>query len=120
MIKNSMMAVLTMLTLLALASCEKQQQPPNAELTQTCVMNGYGVGHCTFTNTKTGVGTLCGKVRVSRTDQQNAASSAVFCSGKVEASSSKKVEFLVSEVREICDTDGSWTKVCDLVFIPES
>lgn len=110
-----LMVLVALAMVYALVSCEKKQ---NAELTYTCAMNGYGSGSCTFTNTKEGTGSQCGKVTVKNTTDQRSASSAVFCSGKVDASSSKKVDFLVTEVREICETDGSWTKVCDLTFVP--
>jgi hypothetical protein len=44
--------------------------------------------------------------------------SEVFCSGKVEAASTKKVEFSIPAVQTFCDNGGdSWTKVCEFSFV---
>jgi hypothetical protein len=111
--------ILLVVTLGLLVGCEKKP-PPDVDLKVSCVMNGRGEGSCTFTNVQTGVGAQCGVVKVKRDGITSLLASDVFCSGKVEGSSSKKVEFSIPAVQTFCDNPGdSWTKVCEFNFVPE-
>jgi hypothetical protein len=90
-----------------------------------CTMNGHGVGECTFTNTGTGSGSLCGTVfvAVNRLENNTLRSSAV-CSGEVAARSTGVVPFTVVGVSDACsprklgyDKPGlTWTDVCAFAF----
>ena len=43
-----------------------------------------------------------------------------FCSGQVEPQSTKKVEFAVPEVDELCDNGyRSWTEKCEFGFVQD-
>jgi hypothetical protein len=98
---------------LSFAACENKK----VDLTYSCVMNGYGNGQCTFTNAQdSGTGSKCGKIKVVRRDGSNSVESEVFCSGKVEASSSRKVEFSIPSVNALCENDGPWNHVCAFEF----
>ncbi len=90
---------------------------PNMEV--QCSMNGFGQGECSFTNTGTGAGALCGTVDVGSTaiGKTELIQSSKFCSGQVEPSTTKRVEFTVPNVRDHCsDGEKAWNEVCDFVF----
>lgn len=81
-----------------------------------CSMNGLGNGVCDFTNTGEGSGALCGEVTVVDKNGREIKSS-VFCSGNIERSTTKRVEFAVGGVSEFCAADGqSWSDVCSFTF----
>jgi hypothetical protein len=111
--KNLMLLVAVLC--LGFMGCEKKA---DADLTFNCVMNGYGAGHCTFTNAaSSGVGAKCGKIKVAKRDGSQSVESEVFCSGKVEASSTKKVEFSIPAVNSMCENEGKWSLACEFDFI---
>jgi len=108
--------IVVMVALFGLMGCDKKKD--TASLTYSCTMNGYGSGQCTFTNAASeGEGAKCGKIKVMRRDRQQEVVSEVFCSGKVEASSSKKVEFSIPQVNSLCENEGAWNLVCGFDFI---
>lgn len=104
------------LFLLLLPSCK-------AEISEDCTVNGFGSGTCSFTNRGDGSGTLCGTVEIIRGNPSDLkgddrlVTSSVFCSGKVEPSSTTKVEFSVPGVSQLCDPGSSgqsWNEICYL------
>lgn len=107
--------------IVSLVSCEKKPSVSSVELKYNCVMNGYGTGYCTFTNTESrGTGARCGSIKVLRRDGQKSVTSEVFCSGQVEPSSTKKVDFSIPAVNDLCDApEGKWSLVCAFDFIPQ-
>ena len=105
---------LTVLGLASLLSVGCDKPPPSIE--SECVMNGFGSGHCTFTNTGKGPGSVCGHVLVKKNDGTRTAPSSVFCSGEVKPSSTAKVEFTVTEVRSLCEGED-WRTVCSFGFV---
>lgn len=87
---------------------------PNVE--QTCTMNGFGSGECSFTNTGTAAGSVCGKIIVQKKgDETETSESSVFCSGEVGKQSTTKVEFKIPGVSTMC-SGGNWQNNCDFVF----
>jgi hypothetical protein len=77
-------------------------------------MNGFGVGHCSFTNSGKTAGALCGHIQV---DGPGIATSAPFCSGMVQPMTTEKVEFSIPQVNELCDNGfESWTEKCSFDF----
>jgi hypothetical protein len=113
MMKNLMLLVAVLC--LGFMGCEDKN---TVDLTYNCIMNGYGNGHCAFTNAADkGTGAKCGKIKVSRRDGAQSVESEVFCSGKVEASSTKKVEFSIPAVNSLCENEGKWTLACEFDFI---
>ncbi len=85
------------------------------QVTEECIMNGFGKGTCSFTNMGKTAGAQCGIIQVQG---PGTASSGQFCSGQVAPMSTTKVEFDVPEVNELCDNGfESWTKKCDFSFI---
>ena len=84
-------------------------------ITEDCVMNGFGQGNCTFTNTGKTSGAVCGVIRVMGPGMVE---SSKFCSGQVEPQSTRKVEFHIPEVDQLCDNGfESWTEKCDFTFV---
>lgn len=83
---------------------------------QSCTMNGFGQGECSFTNTGTAVGSVCGKVIVrKKKGETETAESSVFCSGEVGKQSTTKVEFKIPAVNAMC-SGGNWQENCGFVF----
>jgi hypothetical protein len=83
----------------------------------SCVMNGFGVGSCDFTNSGKTAGAVCGVVQV---DGPGTAHSNKFCSGVVEPMTTEKVEFNIPAVDDLCDNGfESWTEKCSFDFIQE-
>jgi hypothetical protein len=82
-----------------------------------CVMNGFGVGSCDFTNSGKTAGAVCGVVQVNG---PGTAHSSKFCSGVVQPMTTEKVEFNIPAVDELCDNGfESWTEKCSFDFIQE-
>jgi len=95
-----------------------------------CTMNGSGEGVCSFTNLGRFSGSVCGTITVESSLTGTKATSHVFCSGDVDRHSTKKVEFIVTEVSTICHdplsknleriSKGgqavSWTDYCSFTF----
>ena len=83
---------------------------PNIE--QSCTMNGRGEGNCSFSNTGDGSGAECGHIEVVNTLKSEAMDnivaivgkpeSPVFCSGKLEPSSTAKIDFFVPHLDKVC------------------
>jgi hypothetical protein len=82
-----------------------------SEITPSCVMNGYGQGSCSFTNTGDGSGSTCGFIEVSipsfiriapEEHDKWSRSSTVFCSGDVKPSSTNEVGFHIMGVDDLC------------------
>ena len=88
------------------------------EITQSCVMNGYGQGSCSFTNTGDGSGSTCGfiEVRGMPIYTEYKKLSAVFCSGDLKPSSTNKIEFSVIGVDNICPK-GLTNSGCEFMWI---
>jgi len=81
-----------------------------------CVMNGYGKGDCSFTNTGKTAGAQCGYISVQG---PGVVTSDQFCSGSVQPYSTTKVEFDIPAVNELCDNGfEKWTEKCSFDFIP--
>lgn len=82
---------------------------------QECVMNGFGQGNCSFTNTGKSSGSACGIIQVYG---PVSLSSGTFCSGKVDPQSTVKVEFSIPQVNIACDDGYSkWSDICSFNFI---
>jgi hypothetical protein len=87
-----------------------------SEITQSCSMNAFGQGECSFTNTGDATGSTCGSIQVKHPyyeyyDMENHVrydidikSSAIFCSGEVKQSSTNKVEFSVFDIADSCSS----------------
>jgi len=83
---------------------------------QTCTMNGFGQGECSFTNTGTAAGSVCGKVVVQKKrDATETSESSVFCSGEVGKQSTTKVDFKIPSVNTMC-SGGPWQENCEFSF----
>lgn len=82
---------------------------------EDCLMDGYGKGHCDFTNTGKTAGALCGVIQV---DGPGTAHSNKFCSGMVQPMTTEKVEFSIPAVDKLCE-DGfkDWREVCSFTFL---
>jgi len=81
-----------------------------------CVMNGYGKGDCSFTNTGKTAGAQCGYISVQG---PGVVTSDQFCSGSVQPYSTTKVEFDIPAVNDLCDNGmESWTDKCKFDFVP--
>ena len=84
---------------------------------ESCVMNGYGQGSCSFTNTGKTAGAVCGVIQVNG---PGTISSDTFCSGSVEPQSTEKVEFSIPQVDVLCDNGfASWTEKCTFDFVTD-
>jgi len=57
----------------------------------TCELYGTGAGSCTFTNSGDGAGTECGKIVVTNPRNKETMPSQLYCSGKLEPSSSVSI-----------------------------
>jgi hypothetical protein len=100
------------------AAAAKKAYEDRPIVEQSCTMNGYGQGACSFTNSGKTAGALCGYIQV---DGPGTATSNKFCSGQVASQTTTKVEFSVPEVDELCDNGFEpWTKKCNFGFIPET
>jgi hypothetical protein len=94
-------------------AAEAHAQRPIVE--NACVMNGYGEGHCNFTNVGKTAGAVCGNIQV---DGPGTVYSNKFCSGVVQSMTTEKVEFSVPDVNELCENGfESWTKKCSFNFV---
>lgn len=88
-----------------------------------CLMNGLGVGSCTFTNTGSAPGAVCGAIHLyQKGGGGKATDSSPFCSGEVAKSSTVTSPFQVLELNTICalragTDDKAWTDACDFVFV---
>lgn len=89
------------------------------KIEQRCTMNGFGAGTCTFTNVGDGSGTVCGHIVVSRTGG-GSDQSGPLCSGNIEPSSTKNIEFNVPSTNELCSGNGKWSDVCSFTFQVDS
>jgi hypothetical protein len=83
-------------------------------LTEACIMNGYGKGHCSFTNSGKTTGAKCGVITVNG---PGVVTSDQFCSGQVAPMSTEKVEFNIPAVDELCDNGfEDWSDKCSFTF----
>ena len=83
----------------------------------SCVMNGYGKGDCSFTNTGKTAGAQCGNIHV---EGPGAVFSDKFCSGQVQPQSTTKVDFNIPAVNDLCDNGfNPWTDKCSFSFIED-
>lgn len=96
----------------------KVDRIPNIDV--QCTMNGFGQGHCIFTNSGKGDGSSCGSIHVYRTDGKSGeASSEIFCSKNLEPQTSAEITFGVPATDSICKTKSyskSWKDVCAFEF----
>lgn len=84
-------------------------------IAESCVMNGYGKGECSFTNTGKTAGAVCGQIHVQG---PGIAMSDPFCSGQVAPMSTTKIDFNIPAVDELCDNGfESWTEKCSFDFV---
>jgi hypothetical protein len=84
----------------------------------SCIMNGLGKGHCSFTNTGKTAGAQCGSIFVQG---PGSAYSDKFCSGQVQPQSTTKVEFDIPAVDDLCENGfESWTKKCSFTFVDDA
>ena len=99
--------------LLFAAGCGK------ADIDVQCTMNGLGQGSCSFTNTGSGGGALCGQIKVYRTLGDDHITSNKFCSGEVGKSSTANIDFSIPDVRTFCDGEAgqSWSDLCAFEFV---
>ena len=88
----------------------------NPYIDRNCVMNGFGQGKCSFTNTNGVSGSICGYIKVNRGDSDTVVLSEKFCSGKVEPSSTTTVEFAIPDVRDLCP-GGLTESSCNFIFV---
>jgi hypothetical protein len=100
------------------AAAAKKAYEDRPIVEQSCTMNGYGQGACSFTNSGKTAGALCGYIQV---DGPGTATSNKFCSGQVASQTTTKVEFNIPQVDELCDNGfDSWTEKCSFEFISET
>lgn len=99
----------------------------SAQFDSSCVMNGFGDGHCTITNLSSIIpSSTCFKVEVchasshgSRTCNIDATiSSTIVCSGSIGYKETKEVPFTVVGIGEYCNgydifKGESWIDVCN-------
>jgi len=98
-----------------IAAAEAYAKRPIIEA-PACVMNGYGKGDCSFTNTGKTAGAQCGYISVQG---PGVVTSDQFCSGSVQPYSTTKVEFDIPAVNDLCDNGfESWTEKCEFTFVP--
>ena len=84
-------------------------------ISEECVMNGFGEGNCTFTNTGKTTGAKCGGIAVQG---PGIVTSELFCSGQVPPMTTNKVEFSIPAVNELCDSSYKpWHEVCGFTFV---
>lgn len=84
----------------------------------SCIMNGYGKGHCDFTNTGKTTGAQCGNIAVTGPGM---AYSDKFCSGQVPPQSTAKVEFNIPAVDDLCDNGfNPWNDKCTFDFVADT
>jgi len=84
-------------------------------ITEECVLNGFGEGNCTFTNTGKTTGAKCGGIAVQG---PGIVTSELFCSGQVPPMTTNKVEFSIPAVRDLCDNNYKpWYEVCSFTFV---
>jgi hypothetical protein len=83
----------------------------------SCVMNGFGVGECSFTNSGKSTGAKCGVINVQG---PGVVQSDKFCSGQVQPMSTEKVEFKIPAVDQLCDNGfEDWGDKCDFSFVED-
>lgn len=104
-----------------------------AIITKECVMNGRGEGTCSFTNTGTAEGEMCGRIFVETKDGKKNAESNIFCSGKIPVNTTVNVSFNVPQTQVLCGVSSfeqelvygfsaglgsiNWTDKCDFYFV---
>ena len=78
-----------------------------------------GRGTCSFTNLGDGKGALCGTIVVMKNAGGEAARSSMFCSGQLEPSTTKAVDFSIVGLDEACEAPygESWMSVCAFTFV---
>ena len=83
-------------------------------LTEECIMDGYGKGHCSFTNSGKTTGAKCGLITVNG---PGVVTSEQFCSGQLESMSTAKVDFEIPAVDKLCDNGLElWSDKCSFTF----
>ena len=83
----------------------------------SCLMDGYGKGECSFTNSGKTAGAKCGVINVQG---PGVVQSDKFCSGMVQPMSTEKVEFKIPAVDELCDNGfEDWRDKCGFDFVED-
>ena len=86
-------------------------------ISEECILNGYGKGHCSFTNTGKTTGAKCGSIVVNG---PGVVTSDLFCSGQVPSMTTNKVEFSIPAVNDLCDSSYKpWYEVCEFGFVEQ-
>ncbi|MFW6031304.1 MAG: hypothetical protein ACOC9T_01820 [Myxococcota bacterium] len=81
-----------------------------------CVMNGFGNGKCTFTNTTSRTSaSSCGKILAHCTGR-GTETSVTLCSGEVEPGDSKAIDFSVPGFDRISPS-GDWRDTCEFGWV---
>jgi hypothetical protein len=97
----------------------------NPNIESECVMNGFGKGECSFTNTGDAPGAQCGRIYVQRLYTSTSdpkrpdLASSTFCSGEVAPSSTARVEFTIPDVSTHCEPKhptAKWSSMCSFEF----
>jgi len=115
--KMYFLVVVSFIGTMFFGGCDKISGTP--KLTQNCVMNGFGSGHCSFTNTGDAKGSACGKIKVNKKAGGSGLESSVFCSGELKPNSTTKVDFAVPGVNSLCE-GGDWRENCEFGFVEGS
>lgn len=89
-------------------------------INEECVMNGFGNGTCSFTNTGSSEGSMCGKITVVTKSGSEKAESSNFCSGTITPNSTNQVGFNVPSTNKMCSNSSGWTEICDFTFTASS
>lgn len=124
--------LLIVVMVFAVTGCEKSKPDvakddivASAEMTDldfNCVMNGLGIGQCSFTNTTDVEESVCGEVELIAapiypgTGELRTTSSSMFCSGPVGKQDTVKKEFQIIGVQDFCKGADSWSDVCSFDF----
>jgi hypothetical protein len=115
----------TIVALVAVLSCHCG----HASIDADCTMDSRGNGRCDLTNAGTRAGAHCFHVRVTnKLGLHPPASTSVFCSGRLEPKTTRRVPFAVADVRHLCspsdaglDEIGSeaWNQYCDFAILED-
>jgi hypothetical protein len=92
-----------------------------ANIEQSCVMNGFWEGTCTFTNIWDSEWYTCWYIALySKGEVVEKTKSATLCSGNMWSHSTKKEDFQIVGVQSSCKSPSGWkwSDVCDFAFIP--
>ena len=109
------LAWLPLAIIFVLFGCNQSSNPfGKSDIKPSCVMNGFGVGTCQFTNTGNAPGAVCGNIVVNTIQgQSRKLTSNQFCSGNVAPSTTTEVKFHIPEVHTVCDPLFNFQKWSD-------